>query len=163
MHRKYLELNLNFEEIRKRISLDKGKHKNIEWAKLLQVSPSLISQVHPKVATKASKSPSLEYVIAVARFTGKPVEWYLYGETNPPPIRKLPQPLGDKPTRLYHPLLKDPKFWSNWSDEDIDVCAQVKQIMDSNHPVLKPLMIQAISHFQQTIKAEKRRRSNKKS
>jgi hypothetical protein len=149
MPRKVIELNLNPDEIKKRIALDKGDIKNNKWAALLHVSPSLISQIHPKGADKPSKTPSLEYIIAVSRYTGKSLEWYLYGENTPAPLRKLHDV-------NQHPLLGDPQFWSNWSDEDIRLCQQLKRILDSNHPVAKPAIISNLAAFELSILSEKK-------
>ena len=71
------ELRLDFDEIRNRIELDMSKIKPGEWAKAIGISKSLISNVH---GGSKRQNPPLPYIIAVARHTGKPVEWYLYGE-----------------------------------------------------------------------------------
>jgi hypothetical protein len=155
MPRNFLDLNLDFDEIRERIAQDKGKLTIREWADRLQVSPSLIAQIHPKVIKPATKKPSIAYIIAVALQTGKPIEWYLYGKEGPPPIRKV---LGAE-TRLnrrpYHPLMKDLNFWKNWSDEAIEACDKTKRIIDSNHPIVKPLMLQGLDAFIKQLDHEK--------
>ena len=74
---KKLDLSLNFNEIRKRIEIDKLQYKGIDWAKLTGMSNQSISNIHSK---KKLVNPSLEYIIAVAKITGKPIEWYLYGK-----------------------------------------------------------------------------------
>jgi len=68
---------LNFDEIRERIELDIGDTKPGKWANKLGCSKSLVSNVHGE---SKRQNPPLPYVIAVAKFTGKPIEWYLYGD-----------------------------------------------------------------------------------
>jgi len=46
--RKYIDLSLDYEEIRKRIELDMAPFKKNEWADKIKVSNSLISNVHKK-------------------------------------------------------------------------------------------------------------------
>ena len=79
---KIFDLELNFDEIRERIEIDKSQYKAVRWAEFLKVSESLISNVHAK---KKKQNPPLPYIIAVARFTGKPVEYYLYGDSKQMP------------------------------------------------------------------------------
>ena len=72
-----VHLTLNYDEIKKRIEVDKASHSVKEWAKLVGMSSASISNIHGK---SAKAKPSLEYIIAVAKVTGKHVEWYLYGD-----------------------------------------------------------------------------------
>jgi len=80
-------LNLNFDVIRERIELDKTPYKPGVWAKMVGVSANVVSNIHGKTR----QNPSLEYIIAVALATGKPVDYYLWGEkteekgSQPPP------------------------------------------------------------------------------
>lgn len=71
-----LELNLNFNEIRKRIELDKNQYKPGAWANKVGVSVNVVSNIHGKTQQK----PSLEYIIAVSIATGKSVDYYLWGK-----------------------------------------------------------------------------------
>ena len=73
---KKIDLNLNYNEIRTRIEKDKNKSKPGKWAANIGVSAATISNVHGK----SKQNPSLEYVIAVARFTKKTIEYFLWGE-----------------------------------------------------------------------------------
>lgn len=73
---KKIDLNLNYNEIRTRIEKDKNKFKPGKWAENIGVSPATISNVHGK----SKQNPSLEYVIAVAKFTKKSIEYFLWGE-----------------------------------------------------------------------------------
>lgn len=77
---KKIDLGLNFDEIRKRIEIDKSQYKSGEWAKKIGLSKQNISNIHGE---KGKNDPSLQYIIAVARTTGKSIEWYLYGEDEP--------------------------------------------------------------------------------
>lgn len=78
---KKIDLSLNYNDIKMRIELDKGHYSGGEWANAVGLSRSSVSNIHGK---KAIAKPSLEYIVSVSRFTGKPVEWYLYGKQPPP-------------------------------------------------------------------------------
>ena len=71
-----IDLQLNFDEIVKRIELDKDRYKPSEWADKVGVAKNIISNVHGKIKQK----PSLEYIVAVSKATGKPVDYYLWGK-----------------------------------------------------------------------------------
>ena len=132
---KKLHLIFNYSEIKARIEIDKDQYKVGEWAKNVGMSVPSISNIHGK---SSRINPSLEYVIAVARFTGKPVEWYLYGDAKPE----------------VH-LVKEPSApydcGEHWSDEDIHRCKQLKKILDSNHPIIKPAIISNLDAFEHGI------------
>ena len=151
MPRNFIDLHLNYDEIRARISQDKGKLRHKEWAEKIQVSPSLIAQIHPKVISQSTKQPSLEYVIAVALYTGKSIRWYLFGKEGPPPLRVPPEGPGGI---WHHPLLKDPCFWNKWTPESVEVCSKVKRILDSDHPHVKPLLLTGVDCFLNVIDSE---------
>jgi hypothetical protein len=91
MSRKKIDLHLNIREILGRIETVKDeiypekKTGNKKWANLVSVSESLISQLHPRKPRNEIKEPSLEYIIAVARATKKPIEYYLYGDSTQMP------------------------------------------------------------------------------
>jgi hypothetical protein len=71
-----IDLKLNYDEIVKRIDGERTAYKPSEWASLVGVSKNVITNIHGKTKQK----PSLEYTVAVARVTQKPVEYYLFGE-----------------------------------------------------------------------------------
>jgi hypothetical protein len=75
---KKINLGLNFNEIIDRIEKEMSIQglKPSQWAAKVGVKINLISNIHGKTR----QIPSLEYIIAVARATKKPVEYYLYGE-----------------------------------------------------------------------------------
>ena len=72
---KKIDLKLDFDAIRSRIELDKNKHKRGSWAKNVGVSSGIVTNVHGKT----KQNPSLEYIISVAKYTGKSIEYYLWG------------------------------------------------------------------------------------
>ena len=106
---KKFDLQLDFKSIRERIELDMRDIQSKKWAELLNVSASLISNIHGK---GKNQNPPLPYIIAVARITGKPVESYLYGEAG-----------SEKKN--------DEWFMCGWSPEAQDACRTVKEILDS--------------------------------
>ncbi len=73
---KKFDLSLNYDDIRIRLEDAMSGYKPAQWAKYIGVSVNIIANIHGKV----KQPPSLQYIIAVARKTGRPVEWYLYGE-----------------------------------------------------------------------------------
>ena len=64
-------MNLNYNEIRNRIEIDIGKMGSKGWADLIGVSINVVSNIHGKAG---KHYPSLQYVVAVARVTGKPID-----------------------------------------------------------------------------------------
>ena len=67
-----LDIDLNFNEIRERIEIEiKGKRSK-DWADLIGVSKSLISNIHGK---SKNQNPPLPYIIAVAQKMGKPTDF----------------------------------------------------------------------------------------
>lgn len=70
-----IDLNLNFDEIEERISQDKIGIKPSAWADKIGVSRNVVTNVHGKIKQK----PSLEYIVAVSKATGKSVDYYLWG------------------------------------------------------------------------------------
>jgi transcriptional regulator with XRE-family HTH domain len=111
---KIIELNLNFDEIRKRIELDKAHYKVGKWAEFTGMSISSISNIHGK---KGRVKPSIEYVIAVAKFTGKPIEWYLYGTE----ADKISEPQAEYNTASM----------AGWTDIQKDAFHILKEIFES--------------------------------
>ena len=69
-------LQLNFEDIRKRIEIEKNAFRGGSWAKFVGVSPNIVSNIHGKIQQK----PSFTYIISVAKATGKSVDYYLWGD-----------------------------------------------------------------------------------
>lgn len=115
-----INLGLDFNKIKNRIEIDKAQYGVGEWAKLVGLSIASISNIHGK---KGKVKPSPEYIIAVARVTGKPIEWYLYG-TKP----------GEQPSERHC------KFCGDMSDEIKNICKQVKDIIEANHPIITPAL-----------------------
>ncbi|MCP3944844.1 MAG: helix-turn-helix transcriptional regulator [Desulfobacteraceae bacterium] len=73
---KKIDLQLDFDAICKRIEHHKKQHKPGVWAQMTGVSKNVVANIHGKTKQK----PSLEYIIAVARAIGKPVDYLLYGK-----------------------------------------------------------------------------------
>ncbi len=76
-----INLNLDFDAIRKRIDKEKDAIKPSVWADKVGVSRNIITNIHGKVKQK----PSLEYIVAVSIATNKSIEYYLWGKENPVP------------------------------------------------------------------------------
>ncbi len=92
-----IDLNLDFNAIRKRIDEEKKDIKPSVWAKKVGVSRNVVTNIHGKVKQK----PSLEYIVAVSIATDKSVEYYLWGRA-PGSQQKiksepLPFPFENKP------------------------------------------------------------------
>ncbi len=141
---KIVELHLNYDEIRKRIELDKSEYKPGEWAVLTGASKNVISNIHGKAG---KHNPSLQYIIAVARATGKPIEWYLYGEKRPDAAPKVAEHQAQYKT--------EEEFMAQWPEEIRAACRQLKAIMLSNHPWIKPALLSNLAAFQYSVDKEK--------
>jgi DNA-binding XRE family transcriptional regulator len=133
---KKIELGLDFSEIRKRIEIDMSQYRAGMWAKMIGVKTNSISNIHGK---KGKANPSLEYVTAVARVTGKPIEWYLYG-TQP----------GEAPPERHC------KFCGDMSDEIKKLCITLKDIIDSKHPVIVPALLSNLEAFKYSVDKERK-------
>lgn len=75
---------MNLEEIRARIEKEKDSYSKREWISLTGVTPQIIGNIHGVTR----QNPSLEYVIAVAVAVGKPISYFLWGDSGP---RSKPQ------------------------------------------------------------------------
>jgi hypothetical protein len=71
-----IDLQLNFDAIRERIEHQKKPYKPGVWADMVGVARNIVSNVHGKV----KQTPSLEYIVAVSKATGKSVDYYLWGK-----------------------------------------------------------------------------------
>lgn len=81
-----MDLQLNFEDIRKRIEIEKEAHKQGSWAKFVGVPSNIVSNIHGKI----QQNPSFPYIISVALATGKSVDYYLWGEDTEKIITQQP-------------------------------------------------------------------------
>ena len=150
MPRYKIDLDFDFGEIRERIERDfRGKYNQVEWANNVKVTQGLVSNVHKKDKNKRS-NPSLEYVIAVARFTGKPVEWYLYGT---PAEQEKQQEVVKADLDSERPEF----CGTEWTEEDILYCKQLKRILDSKHPVIIPMLVSNLAAFEHLVNEEKKK------
>lgn len=119
-------MHLNFNEIRKRIEIDNANYRSKDWAGLIGVSVSLVSNIHGK---SKKQNPPLPYIIAVARAMKRPVEWYLYGEMPPGPEASVPE---------------DPQVR--------DAISQLKEIFASNDKLIIPALQTNLAAFHGAIK-----------
>jgi hypothetical protein len=140
---KKIDLGLNFDEIRKRIEIDIGQLKPGKWAEIIGLSPQNISNVHGEAR---KNQPSLQYIIAVAKYTGKPIEWYLYGD------RPAVDALVAKPAGQYHSERHQCRFCGDMSEEIKDICKKVKKILESHHPSAVPALLSNIAAFEDSVK-----------
>lgn len=141
------DLSLNFNSICTRVGIDMENHKSGEWADMIGVSKRLISNVHGK---KRSQNPPIPYIIAVARHTGKPAGWYLYGTKSPAVSHVVSE------SQVSYEQNDRPSFCGqDWSDEDVQRCRQLKKILDSKHPVIVPAILSNLAAFEYTITVEK--------
>lgn len=153
MPRKFIDLLLDYEEIRKRITLDMTSFKKYEWADKVKVSKSLITGIHKEEGKKGKRTnPSLEYIIAVSNFTGKPVEWYLYGRwpalTSVDSHHTAKEEKSDKNDT--------PDFLCGCDDEIIDACKDVKEILESGNETIAPALVANIKAFKHGVRQDKR-------
>ena len=136
---KLIDLSLDYNEIRKRIEIDKAHYKAGEWAKLTGASKNVISNIHGR---SGRHNPSLPYIIAVARVTGKPIEWYLYGKQPEDQVKAV----------------TEEAFMAQWPEEIKNACRQLKEILLSDHPVIKPALLSNLAAFQHSVREEKAHR-----
>jgi DNA-binding XRE family transcriptional regulator len=135
---KKIELGLNFSEIRKRIEIDMSQFKAGVWAKKIGVKTNSISNIHGK---KGKANPSLEYVVAVARITGKPIEWYLDGD-------KAALSIHEQRTHCRKDLCK---FCGDMTEDIKALCERVKNIMESGHRSAVPALLSNITAFEDSV------------
>ncbi len=151
MSRKKIELNLDYNKIMGRINACKAeiypekKTDNKKWAALVGVSESLVSQLHPKKQNTKTKEPSLEYILAVARVTGKSIEWYLYGENWDRAESAAP---AANPAKDFPP--------AHWPEEMRRACRQMQKIFlsDYDHDVIKPALMATLAAYEASIDNE---------
>jgi hypothetical protein len=144
---KKINLELNYDEIRRRVEIDKAHYSVGDWAKLIGCSSSSISNIHSK---KCTVKPSLEYVVAVSRVTRKPAEWYLYGCTMQ---ESDTQCVAENRAAIQGKNMPD--CMNDWPNDIIEACRQLKDILLSDHPVIKPALISSLAAFQCSLEKEK--------
>jgi len=76
-------LKLDFDQIRERIDNEKEGLRPSEWAQKIGVRPNVVTNIHGKTKQK----PSLEYIVAVSLATGRPVDYFLFGEASSAEIK----------------------------------------------------------------------------
>ena len=115
---KIIDLNLNYADIRDRIEIDKAQFKISQWAELTGTSRNVISNIHGK---SGKHNPSLQYIIAVSRATGKSVEWYLYGQKD---LKNTVCPTC-----------------GNWSEDVKEACRKLREIMESGDDLARETIL----------------------
>jgi len=73
---KKIDLKLDFDAIRERIENDFRGLSPAEMARKIKVRANVAGNVHGK----KKQNPSIEYVIAVSLYTGRTIEYYLWGK-----------------------------------------------------------------------------------
>lgn len=124
---KKIDLGLDFIAIREQIELDKKNYSSTVWAKETRMSKSSISNIHGK---KRAVPPSLDYIVAVAAFTKKPIEWYLYGRNN------------------------SPDFMCDWPEEHKKACKLLKEILDSSDDDTIDAIHSNLKAFRKSVKKD---------
>lgn len=142
---KKFDLNLDYGKIRKRIDIDIGDTRPKDWAKRTGVSINVVSNIHGK---SGKHYPSLQYIIAVSRVTGKPVEWYLYGEK---PENHTVHNVADSRTQY----VAYPDSLDTLPEDIKNACRQVRDILLSDHPVIKPALLSNLAAFKHSVEKEK--------
>ena len=115
---KKIDLSLNYTEICARIEADMGNIRPSIWADKIKVSINVVSNIHGE---KGNRHPSIEYAVAVSRATGKPIEWYLFGDSHAnPAIAEVNKNYKSNNTLMY-----------DWPEEHLRACRLLKEILDS--------------------------------
>ena len=137
-------INLDYKSIRKRIENEKQNFKPKEWAEKVGVSLNIVSNIHGKTA----QNPSLEYIISVAKATGKTVDYFLYGDEE-----KLKP--SDTPSQVKIP---DPDFTGGL--EPKDTSGEYLQVLMKTAEILKTdgdyknALVSNVRAFHRAIDAE---------
>jgi hypothetical protein len=76
---KKFHINLDFNEILKRIEKEMESYSRTEWAKKVGVRINVVSNIH---GANASQHPSLNYILAVSVATRKPMDYFLWGRAS---------------------------------------------------------------------------------
>ena len=99
-----IDLDLDYDQILKRINRARNGLKTGEWASLLGVKPNVVTNVHGITRQK----PSLEYITAVAKACGLSMDYLLWDKKSEPTKTKTkssPPPVGNA-IRIYNNVLK---------------------------------------------------------
>ena len=72
-------VQLDFEAITRRIEKEMEGYSPGAWAKKVGVRINVISNIH---GASARQNPSLNYILAVSLATGKPMEYFLWGDAS---------------------------------------------------------------------------------
>jgi len=146
---KKIDLSLNYDEIKKRIELDKEKHKVGEWAKHTGANSASISNIHGK---KTKTNPSLEHIVAVSNFTGKPTEWYPHGRWPAPPPANIS--LAAEELNPYKNNLGD--FLCGCRKRTTDARKDIKEVLESDNDSVADALLSNIKVFKHAVKQDQR-------
>lgn len=135
---KIIDLSLDYDQIRKRIEIDKAQYKVAKWAEITGNSRNVISNIHGK---SGKHKPSLQYIIAVAKATGKPIEWYLYG--------------------LEAPITGKCPICGDWTDEVREACRKLQEIMESGDEETKSTILGTLNVYRRSIEKKGKRKAKK--
>lgn len=149
---KKIDLQLNFSAIRQRIENQKMHYKPGVWADMVGVSKSVVSNVHG--TTK--QNPSLEYIIAVSRATGRSVDHYLWGDPSEQNNRKDSEPPDSATQKIitdHQNLIK--KFED--PVQGIDVNQKLIDLQNTNRSLFKSAIQSIVGYWDAAmeIKASK--------
>lgn len=139
---KKIDLSLDFDKIKERIEHERDDMIPSKWAIKVGVSINVVTNIHGKTNQK----PSLEYVVAVARATGKPVDWYLYGEPY--------QPSKIMESSVYK-TARQPECPIDCGDELRDICRDVKYVMEEDGDFADALKAN-IKAFRKSVEIDRR-------
>ena len=70
-------IHLDFEAITRRIEKEMKGYRRTAWAEKLGVTINVVSNIH---GASSTQNPSLKYILGVSVATGKPMDYYLWGE-----------------------------------------------------------------------------------
>jgi len=129
-----IDLSLDFDEIRERIDLDRVAYKPTEWAKFVGVSKNIVTNIHGNTRQK----PSLEYVVAVARSVGKPIEWYLFGDSS-----------------CATSSADSSDFMNGWTQEVKTACGLVKEIIESGDKIIVPALLTSLPAMRAAVEGNR--------
>lgn len=79
------EIPIDYVAVTRRIEKEMEGYKRSAWAEKVGVTINVVSNIH---GASAKQNPSLKYILAVSLATGKPMDYYLWGQDP----KKMPDP-----------------------------------------------------------------------
>lgn len=74
---KKFHIPIDFEAVTRRIEKEMKGYRRTAWAEKVGVTINVVSNIH---GAGSKQNPSLNYILAVSVATGKPMDYYLWGE-----------------------------------------------------------------------------------